>query len=409
MVRIGRLGMALLVAAGALTLGVAAWPQNTPPVPATVAVEPTLKIGYLEIADDPKYDRAYVYARIPAVPNYRPRAGAELGVADSNANGRFTHLHYELVVRAGADAKDLIAWVQQQRKDNDVRFFLLDVPTEVTKALIAAIKDPTVLFVNVADPDDSLRGASCARNLAHTAASYNMLADGVMQYLAGMNWTRILLLQGPLPEDAKFAAAVQRSAKRMGGTIVDKKPFVLSNDPRAREANNVALMTATSRDYDVTWIVDEDGEFGRYVPYGTQKPRPVVGTTGLVASPWSWAWERQGAPQLSSRFDRAAGRFMYGPDWSAWSAIRSIVQAAERAKTFDFQPVRDYLLSDQLRFDGYHGSQLNFRPWDNQLRMNLYVETYNAVLARMPSSKFQHATNELDTLGVDKPETTCKF
>src|SRR5207244_1674340 len=139
---------------------------------------------------------------------------------------------------------DLIAWVQQMRQQKNVRFFLLDVPTDVTKAITAAIKDPGYLFVNVSDPDDSLRGAACARNLAHTAASYNMLADGIVQYLVTMNWTRVLLLQGPLPEDAKMAAAVQRSAKRMGATISDTKPFVLGNDPRVREMNNIALMTA---------------------------------------------------------------------------------------------------------------------------------------------------------------------
>ena len=71
------------------------------------------------------------------------------------------------------------------------------------------------------------------------------------------------------------------------------KPFQLTNDPRFREQSNVALMTAGA-DYDVVFVADTDGEFGRYVPYQTNLPRPVVGTTGLVPAAWHWAWERKG-------------------------------------------------------------------------------------------------------------------
>jgi hypothetical protein len=31
------------------------------------------------------------------------------------------------------------------------------------------------------------------------------------------------------------------------------------------------------------------------------------------------------------------------------------------------------------------------------------------VIARAPMEKFEHATNDLDTLGVDRPESTCRF
>ena len=107
-------------------------------------------------------------------------------------------------------------------------------------------RDDLVLF-NVAAPDDDLRGENCQVNLLHTVPSYTMQMDGLMQYLVSKKWRELFVLVGPLEEDAKMGAALQRSARKFGAEIVDTKPFVLSNDPRIREENNVALMTGRCR------------------------------------------------------------------------------------------------------------------------------------------------------------------
>ena len=75
----------------------------------------------------------------------------------------------------------------------------------------------------------------------------------------------------------------------------------------------------------------------------------------------------------------------------------------------EFEGVRAYLLSDQLRFDAYKGQQADYRAWNQQLRQNLLVSVHNAVVARTPMEKFEHAVNDLDTLGVDAPETDCSL
>src|SRR5690606_26778228 len=123
-------------------------------------------------------------------------------------------------------------------------------------------------------------------------------------------WTNILALQGPLPEDAAIVQALQESAGFFGANIVEVRPFVLSADPRRREENNVALVTEGTN-YDVVFVADSDGEFARNVPYETTPPRPVVGSSGLVAEAWHWAWARQGAPQVNARFEEATDRRMH--------------------------------------------------------------------------------------------------
>jgi ABC transporter substrate binding protein (PQQ-dependent alcohol dehydrogenase system) len=397
----------------------AAWAQGAAPAPAAPATAPALfKIGYVDIEDDPRYDREFVYAltqpgrervRIPSVARYQPFPGAQLGIDESNQTGRFTGQSYQLVRHSGADAAALVAWIEKARTEQGIHFFLIDASTETIRAVSQAVRGQDVMLFNVTNPDDRLRGAFCAQNLAHTAPSYNMLTDAVTQYLVFQGWVNILLITGPLEEDVKLADALKRSVRRNGARLVEERKFIASNDPRQREQNNPRLLTGGNRDYDVVFIADTDGEFARTFPYQTVRARPVVGAAGLSPEVWHWTWERQGAPQLSSRFHTAYNRFMYGPDWSAWAAVRALTLAQSRARSLDYRQIREYVLSNQLRFDGYMGSQLDFRAWDHQLRMNVFLTLPNAVIARAPMDKFEHATNDLDTLGVDRPETTCRL
>jgi ABC transporter substrate binding protein (PQQ-dependent alcohol dehydrogenase system) len=235
-----------------------------------------------------------------------------------------------------------------------------------------------------------------------------MRTDALLQYLAVKRWDEILALQGPLPADAEMIEALRRSADKFDLEIVEVKPFQLTNDPRFREQSNVALMTAGG-DYDVVFVADTDGEFGRYVPYQTNLPRPVVGTTGLVPTGWHWAWERQGAPQVNSRFEQIADWRMTESDWAAWAAVKAVVQSTLRAKSTDFAQVRDYMLGERLNLDTSKGNPSSFRPWDHQLRQPMLLATGNSVIERPPLEGFLHVSNDLDTLGIDGPETACRF
>ena len=410
--RVKGLGMRALLVGAILALSglVAVSVVMTPgPADAQDADIVPLKIGYLDIEDDIRYIRAFVYARIPAVPRFRPQPGAQLGIADAQSTGRFLSLDFELVPFRGADENELIAELFRMRDDEGIHFFLVDGETHVIKALTDATHDAGILLFNVNNSDDALRSENCASHLMHTAPSYNMLMDALTQYLVFQDWTRLLVLKGPLEDDAAMVTALERSAKRNGASIVDIRDFVLSNDPREREQNNIRLMTSGRRDYDVVFIADTDGEFGRYVPYQSVRPRPVVGTTGLIAEAWQWTFERHGAPQLNGRFFRSVDRFMTGPDWAAWAAVKAVTQASIRAESQEFEAIRAILANEELTMDTYKGFQSDFRPWNNQLRQNLLISVSNAVIARAPIDKFEHAINDLDTLGIDEPENECVF
>ena len=111
----------------------------------------------------------------------------------------------------------------------------------------------------------------------------------------------------------------------------------------------------------------------------------------------------------AKRFGRVSERRMTGLDWSAWAAMRLVLEAMGRTRTTAFDPVVAYLKSQDLTFDNYKGTPGNFRPWDNQLRQPILLHTPNAVIARAPIEGFLHPTSYMDTLGPDRAESLCRF
>ena len=372
---------------------------------ASAALAAEVRIGFLSLDADPRYDEDFVYARIELRPTGNALAGARLGIADSAMLAEATGNSFVLDPQSAADVAGLTAKVQAMAAAG-VRGGILDLPGDTVDQLAAATKDLPVTLVNATAPEDQLRNR-CYPNLLHTAASDRMTADALVQYLRTRNWQRILLLVGEEPRDRLVADSFRAAAERYRLKIVEERPFVLSNNPENREENNLLLLTGGA-DYDVIYLADSRGEFGRYLPYATQLPRLVVGSTGLVATEWHWSLERYGAPQVNSRFETQAGdRRMAGQDWSTWIAAKAIATAYAKARSADPAEVDTYLRGPRLKVDGSKGVSMNFRPWDGQLRMPVMLATHNAVIALAPLDGFLHQTNNLDTLGTDEPEHKC--
>jgi ABC transporter substrate binding protein (PQQ-dependent alcohol dehydrogenase system) len=363
-----------------------------------------IKFGYVEIEDDPRYANRGAIDGISFSDLGRPYGGSQVALADARSIGRVTGFDFSLEKIAGKSVDELAGWIAS----NDVHFVLADLPAPMLLQLARQLKDKPILLINVSAPEDSLRGVDCMPNVVHTYPSDAMLSDALVQFLATKGWMQILVLQGPSPEDAVLVNSLQRSARKFGAKIVDVKPFVLSTDPHNRTQSNVVLMTEGR--YDVVYVADSSLEFGRYVPYQTSLPRPVVGTAGLTPTAWAWSWDRDAAVQLQHRYEKIVpGRRMNGGDWAAWEAVKAVTQATVRVKSADFDAVKAFLLSDKLTLDTVKGNPGSFRPWDHQLRAPVLLSTPDAVIARAPLPQFLHQTNVLDTLGVDAPESACHF
>ena len=396
----GRVRRGLVLACGLLALALAAAP------PAGAAAEELL-IGYVALKKDPRYTVKRRFARFLTEALGSPYVAAKVAIEESKFAGSAVGVEFKLKRRRAKSERKLVNSALKL-VDAGAQYILVDAPAALVDEVARATEDRDVLLFNVSARDDVLRQEQCRSHLLHVIPSHAMTTDALAQYLISKKWREVLMLTGPRPEDEQLTAAFERSAKRFGVKIVEQRPFVLSNDPREREKNNVALLTAGA-DYDVVFVADTDGEFARDVPYQTVQPRLVVGSEGLAAAGWHWAWERHGAPQLEKRFQKAAKRPMRDFDWATWMAVKAVVEAVLRTEGGDFTAVRGFLLGDEIVLDGFKGNRLNFRPWNRQLRQPLLLVTHNWVVDRAPLRGFLHQTNNLDTLGFDERDSRCEL
>lgn len=374
----------------------------------TLAAGKTFTFAYLQHTRDSFYEHHRAYTGLTLRDRRRPLGGAMTALQESRVVGRALGLKFKLVERNLKPQADATNAIEALMRDEGIRVFLLDLPLDVVADLGAALAGRDLLLFNIRHTDDRLRGKACSPVLFHTLPSQAMLMDALAQFLFRKKWKEVLVLEGQDQKDKVLSAAFQRAARKFRLKVVAVRPFVLSNDPRLRGQNNIRLLTA-GEDYDVVFLADTVGEFGRYVPYNTQAARPVVGSEGLTPNVWHWTWERHGAPQLNQRFDRIAGRRMQDGDYAAWAAVKAIVEAIARTKTTDIAALRAFMTSEDFTLDTYKGAPGSFRSWDNQLRQAILLHTYNAVIARAPIEGFLHEKNHLDTLGADEPESTCSL
>ena len=154
---------------------------------------------------------------------------------------------------------------------------------------------------------------------------------------------------------------------------------------------------------------DEAQVFAGYLPYHTWDPRPVAGSAGLMPISWDASHEQWGATQLQNRFTKSFRRPMNMRDHAAWLAVRVIGEATTRTGTADPEKLRAFLISPEFSIAAFKGVRLTFRPWNQQLRQPILLADGRMVASVSPQEGFLHQYSELDTLGVDRPESKCKL
>ncbi|RDI61204.1 ABC transporter substrate-binding protein [Microvirga subterranea] len=340
-------------------------------------------------------------------------AGARLGIADNNTTGRFTGQRFVLIERTiprGSNPTDAVRALAEK----GVKFVIADLDASLLLEAVSTPEARDLLFLNTRASEDALRAESCRPNLLHTAPSRAMLADALAQYLMSKRWRRWFLVTGRSPGDRLMADAVRRAATRFGAEIVVEKEWAFKPGNARTDTGHVTLQTEIPAftqvaDYDVLVVTDEANEFGEYLPDRTFRPRPVAGTHGLKATAWSPVSEQWGAAQLQDRFERLAGRMMGALDYAAWTAARSVGEAAFRSRSSDPAVMTSYLRSPDFILSGFKGQGQSFRPWDGQMRQPVLIAGPRMLVSVSPQPGYLHQGSELDTLGFDGRESRCRF
>ncbi|HXG80004.1 MAG TPA: ABC transporter substrate-binding protein [Methyloceanibacter sp.] len=369
-----------------------------------------IPLGYIK----QEVKRPIPLSRLNAEPGDIGVAGAEIALKDNNTTGLFTKQRFSLEVETVPVGGNALAALDKLMQNGN-RFILVDAPAEILLQLADAAKGKDVLLFNVRATDVSLRQENCRANVLHTAPDRAMLADALAQYLIWKKWPRWLVVKGVFPEDRAYLEALHRAATRFGGVIVEEREF--AETPGARRSDTgqlqiqrqMPVFTQGAPDYDVLVVADEREVFGPYLPYRTWDPRPVAGTAGLQAMSWHPAHEQWGATQMQNRFQRSAKRFMLPVDYQAWLAVRAVGEAASRVNPADFAAMNAFLRSDKLELAAFKGQKVTFRKWDGQLRQPIIVAGPDMPVSMSPQEGFLHQHAAADTLGIDEPESKCKF
>lgn len=385
-------------------------PADAPPV-AAAADEALLKIRIL-MAREIREDRLPPLSLLDIPPPDDGVAGAKLAIADNNTTGRFLKQEFVLDIVQSASADEFVAEVAK-RVDEGAAYVVADAAAGTLLKLADALKDKDAVIFNASAPDEALREEQCRVNVKHTAPSRSMLTDALAQYMAWKQWRNWLLIVGPAPEDKLYAEALRRSAKRFGHKIVEERVF--NYDPGSRRADGgfeqiqqqIPGFMQGAPDHDVVAVADEGELFGDYFPYRTWTARPVIGTSGLFATSWHPAVELWGGTQFQNRFKRLAGRTMRPLDYNVWAAVRSVGEAATRKNTADPKVLIAYMRSPEFELAAFKGQKVTYRSWNGQLRQPILLATAKIHVTVSPQPGFLHQFTELDTLGVDKPETKC--
>lgn len=383
-------------------------PQSPPMTP--------VPIGYIrEVLDHPRPS-----SRMDIEPDDAGIAGAKMALDENNAGGRFTGDLYSLDAKTVASPNAAVEALQKFY-DSGHHFIIVDASADTLLKLSDWAKGKDILLFNIRATDVSLRQENCRANVMHVVPDRYMLADALAQYLVIEKWTNWLLVHGTTPGDLAYVEAIRRAAGRFGANIVDQREYKDVSGGRRDDVGVIPPGKQASADeafaaepeYQVIIVADEDQLFGPYMPYrGGSEPRPVAGTTGLVATTWSPGHEKWGATQANNHFQKDYKRLMLPIDYQGYVAARTVGEAVTRNQGADFAMVAGFVHGDELQLAPFKGIKQQYRPWDRQLRQPLLIATDKVPVSMSPQRGFPHASHadiDMDTLGIDEPESKCKM
>jgi len=378
-----------------------------------------LDIGY--IIEEVEHPRPA--SRLDVEPEDAGVAGAKMGIDENNAGGRFTGHLYSLHTETASSPEEALAALEKLHASGD-NYVIVDASAPTLLKLADWAKDKNILLFNIRATDVSLRQTDCRADVMHIVPDRYMLADALAQYLVAMDWKDWLLVHGSTPADLAYAQAIERAAGRFGANIVDTRKYQDVSGGRRDDVGvippaipgkqaNADKTVVSSPKYDVIVVADENQVFGPLLPYrGGGAPQIVAGTTGLTATTWSPGHEKWGATQANNNFEKTFHRLMLPIDHQAYVATRTIGEAVTRNPNNDFATVSAFIHGPDLQLAPFKGVKQQFRPWDGQFRQPILIATDKVPVSVSPQRGFPHASHpeiEMDTLGIDEPESICKM
>lgn len=384
-----------------------------PAAGATPAEQPgsAIRIVYL----GKKYEEPLPLSYAEEIVTDKGIQGARMMMKEANQAGGFLGHSFELVEAIIPADGDIVAKAKEVLASGD-SFIIADLEPEDLLAVADLPEAKNSVIMNIRSSATVLRQEECRANVFHVIPDFAMRADALGQYLVWKKWPRWFVMRRDTKEDRDYLAQIQRAAKRFGAKVVEDRVYKLPPGARNLDSGHqqvqtqIPMETQGAPEHDVVWVINSDDDFGDYLMYRTDLPRPVVGTQGLQATAWDPSYTESGAMRFQNQIPRQANRKATERDYTAWVGVRSITDAVMKSGKTTPPELKAYLLSDDFKLEAFKGQALSFRTWDHQMRQPIILGGGTRVpVSTSPQEGFLHQTNLTDTLGFDQPESKCKF
>jgi ABC transporter substrate binding protein (PQQ-dependent alcohol dehydrogenase system) len=239
--------------------------------------------------------------------------GARLMIKEANQAGGFVGHGFELVEAIIPADGDIVAKAKEVLAAGD-SFIIADLEPTDLLAVADLPEAKNSVIMNIRSSATVLRQEECRDNVFHVIPDLAMRADALGQYLVWKKWPRWFVMRRDTPEDQDYLAQIQRAAKRFGAKVVEDRVYRLPPGARNLDSGHqqvqtqIPMETQGAPEHDVVWVINSDDDFGDYLMYRTDMPRPVVGTQGLQATAWDKSYTESGAMHFQNAIPRIAKR-----------------------------------------------------------------------------------------------------
>ena len=107
--------------------------------------------------------------------------GSKMAIKDNNTTGQFTNQNFNLIekkIKPKESAKEIF----ENLRKNKYKFFILNVSKDDFLEILSSDLIEGSIVINASLKDNDLRNQNCKKNVLHTAPSYKMTSDALIQF-----------------------------------------------------------------------------------------------------------------------------------------------------------------------------------------------------------------------------------
>ncbi len=313
--------------------------------------------------------------------------GIKLAQEEINAAGGVLGRKIDLVMEDSVNPQTASAKAERLIERDKVVMIIGEISSASGLAIGQVANRLKAVFINTGCNSDALRGASCNPYMFHIEAANSMYVEA-----AGRYFLRDNLVKGKkwysLTADYAFGHDLLKVAKRFmeanGGQFAadelvptdatDFSPYLL----KIRQARPDVVVSNLAGNQ-ITNFMKQYTEFGLQFPVAGFAFDTVVAWgagKGNFSGIWPLVWHHLVDTPSSRKYVEAFSK-KYGkpPDnqsWGDYNSLRIVAQSMAETKSADPQKLAEHLRKG-AKFDVMKAREAHFRPYDNQMVMEMYA------------------------------------